>query len=575
MKNYCITYHLSMPNPNTHYFEVEMDVDLLNSTYTFQNTSFIDFKLPVWTPGSYLVREYAKNIEGFAAFSDNNVLKSSKIDKNTWRIVKEKNTSLRIKYKVYAYELTVRTSFLDDSHGYANGASVFMYIPQLMNEKYALQIIPHDSFEKISLALPLIAKNKYEVENYDLLVDSPIEIGNQEIIEFEAMGIKHTIANYSMDKLMYDKNKLIEDYKRVVTAASTVIGDKHPCKEYLFIIHHLPGIGGGLEHLNSTSCQTSPDVYQNVEKYIGFLGLIAHEYFHLWNVKRIRPKALGPFDYEKENYCNMLWVSEGFTAFYQEDILRRAGIIDESSFLRRCSIKIGTIENSPGNKVQSATEASWDAWIKFYRPNENSNNSTISYYTKGGVLAIVLNCIIIDATNGQKSLDDVFKLIWNTHYLQENRGFTDDEFLKACEKVAGINLKKFFDDHIYGTQTIDYKKYFNKIGINYTSEIANKNTPWFGAEIKNRIVTRVEKESGSYENGINVNDEIISINEKIYNEPDDFIKNKKVGEKIKVKVFRSGKVLDYSILLVQNPNIRIELKPNETNLIKYKRFMHL
>lgn len=575
MKNYCIIYQLSMPNPNTHYFEVEMDVDLLNTTYTFQNTSFIDFKLPVWTPGSYLVREYAKNIEGFTAFSGNNILKSLKIDKNTWRIIKGKNTSLKIKYKVYAYELTVRTSFLDDSHGYANGASVFMYIPQLMNEKYALQITPHDSFEKVSLALPLIGKNKYEVENYDLLVDSPIEIGNQEIIEFEAMGIKHTIANYSMDKLIYDKNKLIEDYKKVVIAASTVIGDKHPCKEYLFIIHHLPGIGGGLEHLNSTSCQTSPDVYQNAEKYIGFLGLIAHEYFHLWNVKRIRPKALGPFDYDKENYSNMLWVSEGFTSFYQEDILRRAGIIDENSFLRRCSIKIGTIENSPGNKVQSATEASWDAWIKFYRPNENSNNSTISYYTKGGVLAIVLNCIIIDATNGQKSLDDVFKLIWNTHYLKENRGYTDDEFLKACEKVAEIDLKTFFEDHIYGTKTIEYEKYFHKIGINFTSEIANKNTPWVGAEINNRIVTRVEKGSGSYENGINVNDEIISINGKIYNEPDDFIKNKKVGDEIKVKVFRSGKVLDYTILLVQNPKIRIELKPNETNLFKYKRFMHL
>ena len=571
MKSYPIAYELSMPQPNSHYFEVKMEVNLEDNF----KAGFLDFKMAAWTPGSYLIREYAKNVEGFEAFVGTSKLKSAKNSKNTWRVNIGSERKITVKYKVYAFEMTVRTSHLDDSHGYANGAAVFMYLPQFMSEKSVLKVVPHESFKTVSVELPEIAKNTFEVENFDILVDSPIEIGNHEVLEFEASGVKHRVANYSLVKLNYNKDKLLSDYKKVTEAAASVIGGTHPCKSYLFIVHHLPGIGGGLEHLNSTTCQTSPDAYESQDKYIGFFGLIAHEYFHLWNVKRIRPVALGPFDYENENYTNMLWVSEGFTSYFQDDILRRAGMIEDTKMLSAIAAKIGSIENSYGNKVQSVAEASWDAWIKYYRPNENSNNSTVSYYTKGGVLANIINMEIIGKTNGRKSIEDVFRLLYKDFYLTKDIGYTDDEFKKACETIAGADMTPLFENCIYGTQMIDYKEYFKNVGVDFIFDLAYPNTPWSGINVRNKMVTRVDRGSGAYDYGINVNDEILKIDGINFTDVSDFTRNKSVGEKIKVELRRSGKIMEYTVPLVQNPAKSVNLKPIDKSNPLYKKWMHL
>lgn len=576
LKNYSMTYELSMPQPNTHYFEVKIALDLFEKT---KSVDFVDFKMAAWTPGSYLIREYAKNVEGFEANSSKKNLKYQKTSKNTWRVFLGDSKIVEVKYRVYANELSVRNAHLDGSHGYANGAAVFMFVPEMMNEKSILEVVPHKSFSKVSVALPEVSKNSFEVLDFDTLVDSPIEIGNQDIIEFESMGVKHTIANYSLQPLNYDKKQVAADYKKVVEAAATVIGGPHPCKNYLFIIHHLPGIGGGLEHLNSTTCQTSPEAYENRDKYIGFLGLIAHEYFHLWNVKRLRPVALGPFDYENENYTNMLWVSEGFTSYYQHDILRRAGLIDENKMLSQVAYGINAIESTYGNKVQSVAEASWDAWIKYYRPNENSNNSTVSYYTKGGVIANVLNMFIIGETHAEKSLDDVLRLLYKDNYLAKNVGFTDAEFKKACETVSGKDLTKFFENCIYGTQTIDYAKFFENVDIDASFMQTQKDKPWLGLTMRNSTVTRIERESGAYTNGIYVNDEIVRVDQKAFSTLDDALKNKKVGENIMIEVLRSGNIFEYEIPLIENPNKGIRLvhkkTPEEQAKKNYKKWLHL
>lgn len=552
---YPIKYELSMSNPSSHFFEVKMTIDLRNNVL---GQEFLNVAMPTWTPGSYLIREYAKNVEGFTAMSSGKELNFKKISKNTWQIETQNKKLIEVSYTVYANELTVRTSHLDDSHGYVNGASVFMFVKQLMHEPTLIKVNPHSSFSKVSVALPEIAKNEFVVENYDLVVDSPIEIGNQDIISFDYEGVKHTIANYSTEPLQYDKNTLITDYKKIIKASHDVIGGVHPCKDYLFIVHHAPNVGGGLEHLNSTTCQTNADVYQNKDRYIGFLGLIAHEYFHLWNVKRIRPVALGPFDYENENYTNMLWVSEGFTAYYQDEIVRRAGFIDQTKYLNIIASDIIRIENSPGNKIQSASESSWDAWIKYYRPNENSYNSTISYYDKGGVIANVLNLIIIDNTKGQKSLDDVLRLLYTKYYQAENRGFTDSEFQMACEQVAGINLNTFFKECIYGTKTIQYSQYFNAVGLKANFKSNNTN-PWIGAIIRNNTVIRVDKGSGAYDNGLNVGDEILSIDNKENKNIVDALKAKQIGESLSIEVLRNKVKRTFQIPIKANPSLNLEL----------------
>ncbi len=556
-----VEYELGMSQPHSHYFEVSVNIHDVQTLSTARSENYVEVSMPVWTPGSYLEREYAKNVEGFEAYAGKKALVWEKISKNTWKIQTQGAESIRLSYKVYAFELTVRNAYLDDSHGYFNGAAVFMYVPELANKKSHLTIIPHESFSKVSIELPEIGKNKFEVENFDLLVDSPGEVGNHEVLEFEAAGVKHRIANYSNVKLEYDKQKLISDYKKVVEGALSVVGE-HPCKSYLFIIHHLPGIGGGLEHLNSTTCHTTPNAYKTESGYRSFMGLLAHEYFHLWNVKRIRPFALGPFDYGKENYTHMLWVSEGFTSFYQNDIVRRAGLTSEEQFLNTLSSSISSIENTPGNKVQSVAESSWDAWIKYYRPNENSDNSTVSYYTKGGVIANILNLIILKETRANKSLDDVFRYLWDEYYKKSDRGYTDEEFRKACERVAGVSLKSFFEKHIYDTETIDYARYFAYAGLKIADEKAGENPPYFGVRLRpgGAVVTRVEKGSGAYENGIYVNDEIISIDGKDFEGVAQFTQGKKIGDSILVKVKRSGQYREYTIPLKRNPEIKYALK---------------
>lgn len=568
-----IEYSLSMPEPHTHYFEVEMKVSNLDKSEKLKGKKIIEFKLPVWTPGSYLIREYAKNVEGFEAFADKK-LKSYKTSKNTWTVETNGKNSVSLKYRVYAFELTVRTSFLDDTHGYLNGGNVFMYVPELMNQPSSIKINPYKGWTSVSTGLEKISATEfiYSAPNYDMVVDSPIEIGTHKELSFTEMGVPHKIAMYSNTKLEYDEQTVIDAYKKVVRAATDVVGE-HPCKNYTFIVHHLPNIGGGLEHLNSTTCQTSTSAYASDAAFKGFMGLIAHEYFHLWNVKRIRPIALGPFDYEKENYTNMLWVSEGITNYYEDNLLRKAGMISESEYQTQLLAGIIGIENAPGQRVQSVADASWDAWIKFYRPNENSNNSTISYYNKGGVLGNLLNMYVISETKGKKTIDDIFKVLWNEYYKKLDRGYTDEEFKKVCESVTGSNMDFFFDNYIYDTKPIDYNSFFEKFGTELVNENANTKTPYFGANLRGTMVASVTRGSGAYNGGINVNDEIVEVDGKKNVTISAYVSGKNIGDVINVTVKRSGQLFTYPITITANPSVKYVIKKKD-NISKTQQMLY-
>lgn len=574
-----INYSLSMSQPWTHYFEVSMTLSNISKIKEITQKEYVDFKMPVWTPGSYLIREYAKNVEGFEAMVGAKKVKADKINKNTWRVYSNGANDVKISYKVYAYELSVRTSFLDDTHGYLNGASIFMYVPQLKKYPSKVAISPYKGWNSISTGMKKVAdaENTFYAPDYDIIVDSPIEIGTHKVLNFEIQNIPHSVAMYSNGPLEYNDEKVIDAYKRVTQAASSVVGE-HPCKDYTFIVHHLPGVGGGLEHLNSTTCQTSPMAYASDASFKGFMGLIAHEYFHLWNVKRIRPFALGPFDYDNENYTHMLWVAEGFTSFYQENILLRAGILTPEEYKNKVAASISGIENQPGQKVQSVAEASWDAWIKYYRPNENSTNSTISYYNKGGVIGSLINLYIIGETKGKKSLDDVFKLLWDEYYKKQGRGYKDEEFQAACEKVAGKSMDNFFKKYIWNTDAIDYDAFFNYVGLKLVKEYDTK-TPFLGATIQNNKISSVLKGASAYEGGLNVNDEILEIDGNKYQVSSSYIADKQVGDIIKVKVKRFGREFTYDVKLMANPSTRAKLErvqnPTAEQEELYKKWLYI
>ena len=577
-----ITYVLSMPEPQTHYFEVEMQLKGASASTNAKKNGYVDIKMPVWTPGSYLIREYAKNVEGFSVTAGDKAVRSEKIRKNAWRVYSSED-NLTIRYRVYANELTVRTSFVDADHGYVTPASVFMYHDALKNGPHRVVVQPYKTWKTVTTALEPVAgaPNTYEAPDFDLLVDSPIEIGNQRTFNFTATNVPHTVAMFG--DVDYDEKQLAADYKRVCETAATVVGE-HPCKHYTFIVHHIPQGGGGLEHLNSTTLETNRVAYATETNYKGFLTLVAHEYFHLWNVKRIRPIALGPFDYENENYTHMLWLSEGCTSFYEDYILRRAGFHTPEAYLGIVAIDINGIENQPGVRAQSAAESSWDAWIKYYRPNENSANSTVSYYSKGSVLGTLLNLAILAGSNGERNMDDLMRLLYTEYYKKQKRGFTDDEFRRAAEQIAGRSLDDFFNVAVNSSEPINYNAYFEPVGLQLTNVASKTQDGFLGAATTasngKATVTGVRRGSAAYTGGLNVGDEIISVDS--IRVGDDFLRlisGRRVGETVNVLVNRGGMLRKLPITLAQNPlaSYRLTPLPNATAAQKalYNKWLYI
>jgi predicted metalloprotease with PDZ domain len=553
-------YHLGMSQPHTHYYEVTVDVKDLKKDY-------IDFKMPVWAPGSYLVREFARHVESFKALNaDGKELNVEIRNKNTWRVSSKKASHVKITYRVYAFEMSVRTSFLDASHGYLNGTSIFVYADGYKNSAGTLKITPPSDWKQISTGLKQMSnKWEYEFPNYDILGDSPIEIGNHKIFDFTASGVKHYVAMYGEGN--YDVAKLQKDMAKIVEACTDVFG-VNPNKEYTFIIHNLTQGSGGLEHLNSTTLQVNRWTYSG-SAYHRFLSLVAHEYFHLWNVKRVRPITLGPFDYEGENYTNLLWVMEGFTSYYDELLMQRAGFYTNDRYLRVLAGTMTRVENQPGNKVQPVSESSFHAWIKAYRTNENSYNTNISYYSKGSLVAAMLDLLIMKNTKGEKNLDDVMQALYNEFYLKKGRGFTADEMQSTVEKVAGMKLEEFFNKHIHGTEMLPYSEYVGFAGLNLIDRNKEKTTASLGVktktEGKNTIVTTVIREKSSYVSGINVNDELVAIDGFRIgpNSATQLVNEKKPGDEIIVTVSRDGILMEIPVKLIKNNALDFKLKEKE------------
>jgi len=542
-----VRYELRMESPSNHYFQVDMFLSDVKK-------SEVEVKLPVWTPGSYLVREFSKNINIVRAFNElGNELSVRKTSKNAWIIDSKKAKTIKVSYEVYAFELTVRTSFLDATHGFISGTGIFMYNEQTRNKSGKLTVIPHESFSKITTPLPLnnsiesTHTKEYSFENYDQLVDSPIEIGNHEEFTFQAAGIPHTVAIYGWGN--YDISTLQRDMAKIVETATDVFGH-NPNDSYTFIIHNVTNGQGGLEHINSTTLSVNRYTYQG-DNYLGFLSLVAHEYFHLWNVKRLRPIELGPFNYDSEVYTSLLWVMEGFTSYYDELLMLRAGFYTENQLLNKLLGTLNYVEGQIGSRVQPVAHASFDAWIKAYRPNENSSNTTVSYYSKGSILAFLLDILIIDKYDGEKSLDHFMQYLYSKYFDKMKRGFTQEEFYKDIVDFIGEQASDFLKNYVDDTQTPDYISICKKIGINLQTvedKISSLGINVIQSE-KTLVVQTVREGSVAHKAGISPKDEIIGCNGIRINKNDwdKLMENSSLGEKIELLVSRDNVLMTIPI----------------------------
>jgi predicted metalloprotease with PDZ domain len=394
-----------------------------------------------------------------------------------------------------------------------------------------------------------------------VLYDSPFEVSDFKEISFDVHGKKH---RYIMSgEGNYDLKKLAEDTAKIVDEAYKIFGEL-PYEDYTFIVN-LRG-GGGLEHLNSTALQWNRFGFAPESRYHGFLSLVAHEYFHAWNVKRIRPDALGPFDYENENYTKLLWVAEGGTAYYESLLLRRAGLITDKELLESRASTIEQLQNRPGRFETSLEEASFDAWIKYYRQDENSVNNQISYYDKGEVVNMMLDVTIRTASNGAKSLDDVMRYLYNEFY-KKNRNYTPADFQKAAELAAGRSLDDFFSKYVRGEAEIDYNGIVNGIGLQLAATEPDKAKAYIGADFteeNGRLNIRtVSANTPAYEQGLNTGDQIVAIDG--YRASNTFLQSylaeRKPGDTVKLTVFRFDKLRDVTFKLGANMRADYSFKP--------------
>ncbi|MEY4792367.1 MAG: hypothetical protein RIT34_1174 [Bacteroidota bacterium] len=565
-----LTYHLSMPQPNSHYFAVKIDVK--GNTANTQ-----EFKLPVWTPGSYLVREFSKNLNQVKAIDINNKeLVVNKKTKNAWEIQCAGQENFTIFYEVYAFELSVRTPYLDNTHGFVAGAAVFMYTEATKNQRGLLKVYPHQSFKKVSTALPSadfkteLGCFNFTFEDYDQLVDCPIEIGNQQEFDFMAAGIRHRVAMYG--EANYNVVQLQQDMAKVVQAATDVFGS-NPNKDYLFIIHNVTDGQGGLEHKNSCVLSVNRWSYAG-SNYTGFINLVAHEYFHLWNVKRIRPIELGPFNYDQECYTSLLWVMEGITSYYDELLLRRAGFYTKEEFLSKMQSQINYVEGSPGSRVQPVAHASFDAWIKAYRPNENSSNTTMTYYSRGAVLGAVLDAYLIQKSNKKRSLDGFMQLLYNKYALELKRGFTEAEFEQELSTYCGEDMHAFFANYVNGTQIIPYQKYLEPMGLtvkDVTSSQTSIGATFDGNEVVK--VKAVRRGSAAEEAGLSVGDEVLICNGYRINKDmlEGMLNSLSSGESMMLTVARDEKVFQVKFIMKNytKPQFSIQIKDANAPLLTY------
>jgi predicted metalloprotease with PDZ domain len=580
-----ISFTIAMPRPHTHLFDI--DIAIKRTTSGPQEERLV---MPVWTPGSYLVREFARHVQDFAvADAAGQPLKWEKTNKDTWRVITNGAREWHATYRVYANELSVRTSELNSGHGFWNNANLLMYLEGFLKDPSTVRVLAPDAW-KVATGLPVVAgqKNTFRAENFDILYDSPFEASNFKTLVFNVKGVPHRIVidgegNYNPERMRLDVQKLVETEVEIM--------GEIPYRDYTFILHLRSNAGGGLEHLNSTALgyprfgfrirtgeratSAAPNASETPERdYRGFLSLVAHEFFHLWNVKRIRPDALGPFDYTQENYTKVLWVAEGITDYYADLALRRAGLISETDFLSATARAIQQLQNTPGRLEQTVEESSFDSWIKYYRQDENSINSQVSYYDKGALLGLLLDLEIRKRSNGAKSLDDVMRYLY-AEFFKKGRNYGPGDFQKVCELIAGSSLEEFFNKYVHGTAELDYDAALGAAGLRLDTS-AGTGIVYFGADVTQDndrlIVRRVYAGSPAYEQGLNAGDQIVAMDNMRVTR--DFfnarLAEKKPGDLINLTIFRFDDLSTILIKLVERREgpYRIVQLPNATEAQK-------
>jgi predicted metalloprotease with PDZ domain len=581
MKTSAIHYTLRPVNPAAHRFEV-------SCTVCTPDPAGQRFSLPAWIPGSYLIRDFARHLVSIRAEAADQTVALSKIDKHTWQAAALKSgTPLTLIYEIYAWDLSVRGAHLDTTHAFFNGTSVFLSVHGQEGSPCRVNIQPPagPAYARWRVATALepargeahSARHHgfglYRAASYDELIDHPVEMGDFTLARFVACGVPHEIALSGRHDC--DLERLTDDLKRVCEWQIRLFGEPAPMKRYVFLITVVGDGYGGLEHRASTAliCARHDLPYKGMqglsEGYRTLLGLCSHEYFHTWNVKRIKPAAFVPYDLTRENYTTLLWAFEGFTSYYDDLALRRSGVISRQDWLELTAKTLSNVEKTPGRRQQSLAESSFDAWSKFYRPDENTPNVVVSYYAKGALFALALDLTLRLQSQGQVSLDTLMRTLWQ-RYGQTGRGLEDDSIRQIAEELAGVSLKRFFADGINGTGELPLKKLLAAFGIALSWPPAP--APSLGVKTASegndlRLAT-VFTGGAAQTAGLSAGDLLVAIDglRVTASSLDKQLARRAAGDSLSIHVFRRDELMQFTLRLdppaADSARLRIETRPH-------------
>ena len=570
MKNEPIRYTVVPAHPAAHRFEV-------SCTVAAPDPSGQRFALPAWIPGSYLIRDFARNIVAIRAESGGKPVTLDKIDKHTWQTAALKQPgALTVVIEVYAWDLSVRGAHFDETHAFFNGTSVFLRVIGQEDSPCLVDIQPPEGkrFKDWRVATALSPERAagekggkakrhcfglYRAENYDELIDHPVEMGHFSHATFDACGVPHEVVITGRHDC--DMSRLTRDLKRICEWQIRFFGEPAPMSRYVFLVTAVGDGYGGLEHRASTAllCSRNDLPYAGMtglpEGYRTFLGLCSHEYFHTWNVKRIKPAAFTPYDLDRENYTTLLWAFEGFTSYYDDLALLRSGAIERKDWLELMAKTLSNVQRTPGRLRQTLAESSFDAWSKFYRPDENTPNAVVSYYAKGALFALALDLTLRSKTDGRISLDDVMRALWERHG-KTGIGVGEDDIRAIAEECSGANLKRLFAEGVSGTRDLPLKKLLGAFGVELSRETAAAaKVPSLGVKTGNDAnearLANVFDGGPAQAAGLSAGDIVLAIDGLRVTSTtlDKLLARHQPGDSVRIHAFRRDELMEFTVRL--------------------------
>jgi len=584
-----ITYRLSMSRPNSHLFEVAIEVELPDQ---LKDTP-IQFQMAKWSPGRYAVFDFAKNVQEFHAAAgvcpppgrcDQAMRPVTRVNDQTWSVAPLGSSALTIKYKVFANDLSGTFSQLDSRHGNYNGGTIFMYVVDHKPDPVKLVIHPPSGWKIVNGRTERSGQTEWQFPNWDVLIDTPTEIApdwTQEI--FQVDDKKYHVVVHSFGAEGGKRNNLVRDIERIVRAESAMWGPPE-FDEYTFLIHFAADdrSGDGMEHLTSTQI-IEPGALAEEGVYEETLGTVAHEFFHVWNVKRLRPLELGPWDFTRPANTRGLWVAEGFTNYYGHLMMRRAGIWNDTRFVARQAETIDRIENAPGSRLMSAEESSLSAPFLDDAPHSqltNLANTSISYYPKGELIGMVLDLLVRGRTKGKASLDDIMRAMYeefyrkssNNSYYLRGRGYTTEDVQRVASQVAGFDLSDFFHRYVRNTEMLPYDEALSYVGLKLVktkkAQPYNAGLTLDSDEEAGMRILNIRNNSPAEDAGLDVGDEILELAGRKVTRQTWFatLARYKPGDSVPITVKRDRKTITTKIIMGQPDRFeyKIEFKADAT-----------